>query len=136
VAHPNEQLLARIYDTLAEGDVNTLMASLTDDVQWRVHRPSPVAGTYTGKEEVLGFFPAMMAPYAGTLQVQVTAIAADDHHGFVAVKESAQRPVEGLSWTGVHVWSFRNGMCARFESYYDDAYDEFWSGRSSSGAKS
>jgi ketosteroid isomerase-like protein len=68
-----------------------------------------------------------MAPYEGTLRVQVTAIVADDEHGFVAVRESAERPAKGLAWTGVHVWEFRNGNIARFESYYDDAYSAFWS---------
>src|SRR5947199_9267649 len=51
----------------------------------------------------------MMAPYEGTLRVEVTAIVADDHDGFVAVKESAQRPSPGLAYTGVHVWGFREG---------------------------
>jgi hypothetical protein len=31
----------------------------------------------------------MMAPYEGTLQVQVNAIVADSDHGFVLVRESA-----------------------------------------------
>jgi ketosteroid isomerase-like protein len=47
--------------------------------------------------------------------------------GFVSVRESAERPVAGLSWTGVHVWQFRDGKVARFESYYDDDYSGFWS---------
>jgi ketosteroid isomerase-like protein len=72
----------------------------------------------------------MMAPYEGTLRVQVTSIVADDERGFVSVRESAERPAEGLAWTGVHVWEFRGGKVARFESYYDDAYFEFWSSRS------
>jgi ketosteroid isomerase-like protein len=111
------------------GDVEPLVAAMTQDIHWRVHHPSPVEGTYTGLQEVLGFLPAMMAPYEGTLHVEVTAILADSDHGFVLVKESASRPVEGLAWTGVHVWGFREGMCARFESYYDDAYSTFWSAR-------
>jgi hypothetical protein len=74
----------------------------------------------------------MMAPYEGTLRVQITAIVADDDHGFVRVTEIAGRPTQGLAWTGVHVWGFRNRKIARFESYYDDAYADFWSGRSAS----
>jgi hypothetical protein len=51
----------------------------------------------------------------------------------VLVSESASRPVEGLAWTGIHVWGFRHGKCARFESYYDDAYIDFWSARPAAG---
>jgi hypothetical protein len=46
------------------------VAAMSDDIQWHVHHLSPVAGTYTGIQDVLGFFPAMMAPYEGTLQVK------------------------------------------------------------------
>jgi ketosteroid isomerase-like protein len=127
MSHPNRELLARIYDSLAQGDVGPLVASLADDIEWRVHRPSPVAGIYRGEQEVLGFFPRMMAPYEGTLHVQVISIVADDERGFVSVRESAERPARGLAWTGVHVWEFRGGKITRFESYYDDAYAEFWS---------
>jgi ketosteroid isomerase-like protein len=134
MSHPHRELLAGIYDSLAQGDVGPLVASLADDIEWRVHRPSPVAGTYRGEREVLGFFPRMMAPYEGTLRVQVTSIVADDEHGFVSVREAAERPTTGLAWTGVHVWEFRGGKIARFESYYDDAYSEFWSTRSRSAA--
>ena len=74
----------------------------------------------------------MMAPDKGTLQVEVEAIVADDEQGFVLVRESASQPVEDPAWTGVHVWGFRDGKCARFESYHDDAYSEFWSTRSAS----
>ncbi len=134
MSHPNQSLLQTIYDSLGTGDVDPLVAAMAEDIQWRVHHPSPVAGTYRGIQEVLGFFPAMMAPYDGTLQVEVNAIVADTDHGFVLVKESASRPVADLSWTGVHVWGFRDGKCAWFESYYDDAYSDFWSARSTAGA--
>ena len=76
----------------------------------------------------------MMAPDKGTLQVEVEAIVADDEQGFVLVRESASQPVEDPAWTGVHVWGFRDGKCARFESYHDDAHSEFWSTRSASDA--
>jgi ketosteroid isomerase-like protein len=57
MSHPNRDLLATIYDSLAQGDAAPLLASLTDHIERRVHRPSPVAGTYHGEQEVLGFFP-------------------------------------------------------------------------------
>ena len=71
-SHSNRNLLATIYDPLARGNVDTLMASLTDDIEWRVHRPSPVAGICNSKQEVLAFLPKMMAPYEGTLRVGVS----------------------------------------------------------------
>jgi uncharacterized protein len=129
VSHPHRELLATVYGAFSTGDLDTVMGSLTDDVDWRVHRPSPVAGTYTGKDAVLGFFPRMMALYEGTLRVEVAAIVADERDGFAKVRESASRPGDGVTYRGVHVWGFRDGKCARFESYYDGTYADFWSRR-------
>lgn len=44
--------------------------------------------------------------------------------------DRAERPGGGIAYTGVHLWDFRDGKCARFESHYDDAYTDFWSTRS------
>jgi ketosteroid isomerase-like protein len=125
-------LLRTVYDAFAQGDLDTAMASLADDIEWRVYGPSPVAGTYRGKDAVGAFFPRMMAQYEGTLRVQVTAMLADDQHGFVTVNEAAERPGEGVAYRGVHVWGFRDGKCASFESYYDDTYAQFWTAQSTS----
>ena len=75
----------------------------------------------------------MMAQYEGTLRVDVLAMLADDRYGLVRIAERADRPGEGVSYSGAHVWEFRDGRCARFESLYDDAYTDFWSARSSAG---
>ena len=110
------------------------MGSLPDDVEWHVNGPSPVAGTYSGKDAVLDFFGRMMAQYEGTLSVRVAAMVANDAHGFVLVEESASRPGD-VTYTGVHVWSFRGDQAARFESFYDDTYADFWSGRATPRAE-
>jgi ketosteroid isomerase-like protein len=128
MSETHRKRLATIYDAFSAGDVDTVMASLTDDIEWRVHRPSPVAGTYTGRDAVLDFFSRMMAAYEGTLSVEVETIAADDRVGFVKVRESADRPGAGVAYTGVHVWEFRDDRCSRFESYYDGNYFDFWTG--------
>jgi ketosteroid isomerase-like protein len=103
-------------------------AMYADDIEWRVNGPSAVAGTYEGKDAVFAFFEQMMGQYEGTLKVEVTGMAADERHGFVWVRESATRPAE-ITYTGIHAWGFQDGRCSRFESYYDDDYYEFWSGR-------
>ena len=130
VSHPNRQTLLALYDAFADGDMETAMAMLTDDVEWRVNGPAPVAGTYHGKDEVLSFMPRMMAQYDWTLRVETTSILADERHGVVRVAERAERPGGGVAYTGVHLWDFRDGKCACFESHYDDAYTDFWSARS------
>ena len=121
----SRETLEALYDAFGRGDMEAVAATYADDIEWRVNGPSPVAGTYHGKDAVFEFFQRMMGQYEGTLSVEVTAMVADDEHGFVHVRESATRPDE-VTYSGIHAWRFRDGKCAGFESFYDDAYNDFW----------
>jgi len=127
----SRQTLETVYDAFGRGDMETAAAMYADDIDWRVNGPSPAAGTYLGKDAVFGFFERMTTQYEGTLRVEVTAMAADERHGFVRVRESARRP-DAVTYTGVHAWGFKDGRCSRFESYYDEAYYDFWRARGES----
>jgi ketosteroid isomerase-like protein len=126
----SRKTLEAVYDGFARGDMETVAASWTDDIAWRVNGPSPVAGTYHGPDAVFGFFQRMMGQYEGTLRVEVVAMAADGEHGFVRVRESASRPA-AVAYAGIHAWRFREARCSGFESFYDDAYHEFWAAHTS-----
>jgi uncharacterized protein len=127
----SRQTLETVYDAFGRGDMETVAAMYADDIDWRVNGPSPAAGTYQGKDAVFGFFERMMTQYEGTLRVEVIAMAADERHGFVRVRESASRPGD-VTYTGVHAWGFKDGRCSRFETYYDDVYYDFWMARGQS----
>jgi ketosteroid isomerase-like protein len=124
--HPNEQMLRTNYEAFTKGDVTPMLDSFTDDVEWHVSGPSPVAGLYSGKTEVLGFFGEMMALYGGTLQLDVVDVLANDDHGIVLTRERGEHAGRAVEYEGVHRWDFRDGKCARFENYYDDSYHQFW----------
>jgi ketosteroid isomerase-like protein len=123
------RLLVDFYAAVGRGDLATAFELLSDDIEWRVHRPSPSAGTYHGKQELLDWFGRMAAPYEGTLRVSAPAMVANGQYGFVLVNESAERPAQ-ISYTGVHAWQFADGKICRFESYYDESYSDFWSAQS------
>ncbi len=38
MSHPNPELLAGTYDSLAQGAAGRLVASMADDIEWRVWR--------------------------------------------------------------------------------------------------
>jgi ketosteroid isomerase-like protein len=126
MAHPNEAMLRAGYAAFASGHVQTLVDLFADDIEWHVSGRSPVAGVYSGKEEVLGFFGKMWELYGGTLQLQVIDVLANNERGIVLTAEHAGHDGNPLEYTAVHVWGVRAGKLARFAAYNDDAYNAYW----------
>jgi ketosteroid isomerase-like protein len=55
----NVQAVQDIYAAFQQGDIETVLKALTDDVRWWVAgspNSLPYAGTYTGREQVTQFF--------------------------------------------------------------------------------
>ena len=109
---------------------------LADDVTWCDSSLGPLAGEYHGKDAVLAFFGKMMEVYAGTLRVEVQAILADDDRGVVLTRERSESGGEPVSWTGTHIWTFRDGRCMDFLAMNDGVYNRFWAARGSGSAAS
>ena len=129
MTHPNAELLRAVYEAFGNGDLEPLLGSLTDDISWHDSTLGPVAGDYTGKDQVLGFFGKMMDVYGGTLRLEVVDILANENHGVVLTREAGTTGGESVEWSGAHLWSFRDGQCAEFSSYADVRYQRFWSSK-------
>ena len=89
----------------------------------------PLAGACTGKDQVLGLFGKMTEVYGGTLRLEAIDIFANDDRGVVLTREAGTADGEDLTWTGVHLWGFRDGRCAHFTAYADAGYQRFWSAK-------
>jgi ketosteroid isomerase-like protein len=136
MAHPNANLLRRVYEAAGTGDLQPLLDALADDVIWRDSSLGPLAGEYHGKDDVLAFFGKMMENYAGTLRVEVQDILANDDRGVVLTRECGETASESVSWTGTHIWTFRDGRCTEFLAMNDGVYNRFWARRGSGSAAS
>jgi ketosteroid isomerase-like protein len=134
MAHPTADLLRRAYEAAGTGDLQPLLDALADDVTWRDSSLGPLAGEYHGKDDVLAFFGKMMEVYAGTLRLDVQAILADDVRGVVLTRERGETGGEPVSWTGTHIWTFRDGRCTEFLAMNDGVYNRFWATRGSGSA--
>src|SRR3954466_11205655 len=60
MSHAYEDTLRTMYNAFAQGDVETVIGLLTDDIEYHISGHSPVSGSYSGKDEVLGFFGKLM----------------------------------------------------------------------------
>jgi uncharacterized protein len=129
MTHPNEELLREGYAAFAEGDVDTVMGLFADDIKWHVSGRSMVSGDYKGKEEVGAFFGKMNELSNGTFRVELRDVLANDDHGAVLLRETAQREGKSIDSNHVHVWRLRDGKAAEFWDYPSDQKtdEEFWS---------
>lgn len=124
--HTNEDTLRGLYDAFGRGDVPAVLAHLTDDVRYHVTGRSQVSGDYAGKSEVVGFVGKLMELSGGTFRVQVLDILANDVHGVVLTRETAQHDGSVLENHAVHVWDMTEGVCSRFRGCNEEAWDRFW----------
>jgi uncharacterized protein len=129
MAHPNEEALRRGYEAFGKGDIDTVMSLFTDDIKWHTPgRNEKVAGDYSGKEEVGGFFGKLMQNTGGTFRVNLHDVLANDEHAVGLVTLTGERNGKTINAHDVHVWHVRDGKFSEFWSHIEDlyAFDEFW----------
>jgi ketosteroid isomerase-like protein len=124
--HTHEQMLMRLYEAVASGDVETVMGLLTGDIEFRVYGKSPMAGSYSGKDEVLLFFGKLAHTYGDTFGVHIQDILANDKHGAVLTLERGRRSRNVFKNRAVHIYDIRSGKCARIRVFNEDEWDDFW----------
>lgn len=126
--HPNLDLLRRGYTAYGSGDLDAINELFADDVVWHIAGRSPLAGDYTGKEQVFGFFARLQELSDGTSKIEVHDLLANDEHGVVLVTESATRGGRSHEGSATHVFHLREGKVTEFWDAQTDQYaaDEFW----------
>lgn len=130
MAQSNAELVRSGYEAFAAGDVPAVLAIFADDIEWHIPGRSPLAGVYTGPDEVLGFFGSLMERSNGTFHLDIHDVL-DNGADKVALllTEVAQRNGASLSASAVHVWTVQDGKATSFRAFTADEYevDEFWS---------
>jgi ketosteroid isomerase-like protein len=131
--HPNAQLLQAAYQAVGHGDLGPMLGILSDDITWVDSTLGPLAGSYS-RDEVPQFFGKMADVYGGTLQAEIASTVADGDHVIVLTRESGTVRGEPVAWTGVHAWSFGQGLATRFVSYGSAEYQRFWARQESAAS--
>ena len=116
----NKQLLRRMYDAYNEGDFDTVLANMTDDVTWYVPGAAPFAGHRTGRNQVREFFNEL----SRTVQIDefdADEILADGDNVVVIGRQRATVRETGrhfeTQWA--HVYTLRNGKVASARIFTD-----------------
>ena len=129
MAHQNEETFRKGYEAFQKGDMETLGTLFTDDTKWHSPGNNPLAGDYSGKEEVFGLFARLAQETDGSFQIELHDLLANAEHGVALFTSTANRGDKHLESNGVHVSHFRDGKIAEswLHSADQNAVDEFWS---------
>jgi uncharacterized protein len=129
-AHPNAAVVRQGFDRFARGDVLGLLSLFADNAVWRIPGASSLAGTYEGREEIIGVLRRTAELTGGTYRVELLWVVADDEH--IAAVYRARGEREGgrtLDIEQTLLIELRDGLWAEIRAQPLDqaAFDAFWS---------
>jgi len=120
----NTQLVQLAYRNFQNGDVQSVLGSLSEDIEWIVPQIEgvPMGGTYHGVEEVGQFFSSLgdaQEPRqfeAREFVSEAETVVALGHYAWYV-------NTTGREWESdfVHVFIVRDGKIARFQEFTDTA---------------
>jgi ketosteroid isomerase-like protein len=87
----------KAYAAFASGDIATLTELIAPDCAWHVGGRSPLAGTYTGHEEILGYFGQLATQSGGTFKAELIDCAELPNTGMVLSLVQTGGTMNGLS---------------------------------------
>lgn len=124
-ADENTRFVQSAYEAFGRGDMPALAEVMADDIEWvNPGDPDddPNAGTFKGKEAVLGWFGGLASTLDFTTFEPREFIAQDDKVVALVYAEATVRDTgRALVNHEAHVWTFRDGKIARFQNYQDTA---------------
>jgi ketosteroid isomerase-like protein len=120
----NLDVIRRGYEAFGRGDINALLESFDEQIQWVTPGPPELAtsGKRTGRQEVAEFFGAVNQAF-DIQRFEPEEFIAQSDRIVVLGSETARVKTTGkvieLDW--VHVFKMRNGKVVAFQEFFDTA---------------
>lgn len=87
----NIEIARKGYTAFNEGDIETAMSTISDDIVWHGGLRGPLAGDYKGKAAVLELFMKFGQLTEGTYKAEIHDILSNDEHSVVIGVTKATR---------------------------------------------
>ncbi len=124
-AEENTRLIQSVYEAFGRGDLPALAEVMADDIEWvNPGNPddNPNAGTFKGKEAVLGWFGGLASTREYTTFEPREFIAQNDKVVSLVYAEATVRDTgRAFASQEAHVWTLREQKLARLQIYLDTA---------------
>jgi ketosteroid isomerase-like protein len=126
----NVALVRRGYEAFNTGDLKVLNTLFAPNASWHVPGRGKLAGDYKGREATFAFFGELGQQTAGTFQVKVDSVMADDHGRVIGVHHTiADKGGKHLDVECCLVFEIKGGKVTDGREHFEDLYawDDFWS---------
>ncbi len=122
-----EAVARRFVNALGRRDPAAMSAELADDVVYHFPGRSSVAGTYRGRDEVMGLFGAFGRLLGGPPETELHDLAVGDDHVVELATHRAARGGRPFEWHAMRVYHVRAGRIVEIWLSLEDQYalDEY-----------
>lgn len=118
----NEAATREMVDALVRADGPAIAELLADDVVYHFPGRSPLAGTYRGRDEVMGLFRALAARLGAPPRLHSHDVLASEAHAVDLALHSADRGGRRFEWRAVRIYHFIGGRVSEIFLTIEDLY--------------
>lgn len=104
LADHKEGIVRALLDALERRDAAAIGELLADDVVYHFPGRGPVAGTYRGRDEVLGLFRAVAGLFDGPLVMSSHDVVASEAHVLDLATYTGEREGQSFAWNAVRLY--------------------------------
>jgi uncharacterized protein len=122
LADRKERIVRRLLDALEARDVAAISSLLTDDVLYYFPGRGPVAGTYHGRDAVLGLFRAFAELFDGPLEMSTHDVVASEAHVIDLATYRGVRGGQSLTWNAVRLYHVDDDRISEIWLMIGDVY--------------
>lgn len=118
--HENVAAVRAALEAFMKGDMETMSASLDENTVWHVPGDNRFAGTFTGRDAVVGRFAQMAEAGIRATLADIHDVVGNDDHVVALVQLSVSGPSGSATGRAVQVYHVRDGKAAEFWGYNED----------------
>jgi uncharacterized protein len=113
-------VVRRMYDALADGDIEGFVALLDPEVAWTVPGRHDLAGTFTGLPNVLAHLAEVFQRTGGQIVVAVGEVVAGERCTMAIVDVQLTVDRRTVDDRQVHLFELRDGRISLVREYHGD----------------
>ena len=135
-AQENVEFAQQAYDALARSDIEWMVAHMHPDVRFVQGGRFPTAGTYEGRDALLGHFMEFMTMVEGNFSFVAHDYLASEERVAVLLTVTIGYGGKTLDFDEVHVWKIADGLLVEMNAIPFDPYvvDAFLAGADKAAA--